>query len=263
MSIVNKNLWSEILSEGKRLGIPLTKKRGIIREFLQTQILYYLYNLKDSRYLIFTGSTALRFLFNNERLSEDLDFDVLKKISIKSLLKEVVKKQAGGKIDLIDFKLKSKNNGLTAHFGYKNLLFDLGISRHSAEKLAIKFDFNYPEDKIIPIKKVFSKFGFLQNVLTYDLSTLLGFKTRALFTRKMERGRDLYDIAKILSFNIEPNFKIKFLKEKKIKSKEDYFNLLKNWYQKNKNLLPSLKKQVKAFLINEEEIKFIDLIFQS
>jgi len=53
MPIVNKNLWEQILSEGERLGIPKTKKRGIIREFLQTQILYHLYNLKESQYFVF------------------------------------------------------------------------------------------------------------------------------------------------------------------------------------------------------------------
>lgn len=262
MSIVNKNLWSQILSEAERLGIPSTKKRGVIREFLQTQILYYLYNFKESRHLIFTGGTALRFLYNNQRLSEDLDFDVLRKMSFETLLKEIIKKQTNGKTDLIKFKLNSKDNGATAYFKYKTLLFDLGITKMPEEKLVIKFDFSYPEDKIDPIKKVFSKFGFLQNVLTYDQSTFLSFKTRALFTRKMERGRDLYDIAKILSFNIQPNFKIKFLKNKRIRSLNDYLNLLKNWYRKNQKLLPKLKKQLQPFLIKEEEIKFLDLVFK-
>lgn len=265
MSIINKNLWKQILQEGERMGIPATKKRGILREFLQTQILYYLYNCKESRYLIFTGGTALRFLYNHQRLSEDLDFDILRrKTRLDILLKEVIRKQTSGKTDLIELKLNPKDSNVTtAYFKYKTILSDLEISKTQEEKLVIKFDFSYPEDKIEPIKKVFSKFGYLQNVLTYDQPTLLSFKTRALFTRKMERGRDIYDIAKILSFNIEPNFEIKFFKTKKIKSKEDYLKLLKDWYIKNKKLLPRLKKQVLPFLIKEEEIKYIDLIFKS
>ena len=78
MSIINKNLWEQMLVEAERIGIPQTKKRGIIREFLQTQILYYFYSIKDSRFFIFTGGTSLRFLYDNKRLSEDLDFDLLK-----------------------------------------------------------------------------------------------------------------------------------------------------------------------------------------
>jgi predicted nucleotidyltransferase component of viral defense system len=263
MSIINKNLWQEILKEGERLGIPMTKKRGVIREFLQTQILYHLYNFKESRYLVFTGGTALRFLYNSQRLSEDLDFDLLKKISVEGILKKIVKKQVNNETKLVDFKINKKDEGMTAYFKYKTILFDLEISKIPEEKLVIKFDFSYPEDKIDPIKKVFSKFGYLQNVLTYNQSALLSFKTRALFTRKMERGRDLYDIAKLLSFNIKPNYKVRFLKDKNVKNFDDYRILLSNWYKNNKKLLPRLKKQVLPFLVKEEEITFLDLIFKS
>jgi len=263
MSIVNKNLWEQILTEGERLGIPKTKKRGIIREFLQTQILYHLYNIKDSRYFIFTGGTSLRFLYDNKRLSEDLDFDFFKKdISIKSILEKIIEKQTGNEKGQIDFKFTSKENGVTAYFKYKTLLFDLKISQMIEEKLVIKFDFSYPEDKISPVEKIFSKFGFLQTALTYDSSSLLSFKTRALFTRKMERGRVIYDIAKLLSHNIKPNFEVKFLKDKNIKTMDDYFLLLRRWYEKNHNLLKYLKKQVQPFLIDEQELKYIDLVFK-
>jgi len=263
MPIVNKNLWEQILSEGERLGIPKTKKRGIIREFLQTQILYHLYNLKDSRYFVFTGGTSLRFLYDNKRLSEDLDFDLFKKdLPIKSILKKIIEKQTSNEKGEIEFKFKSKKSGSTAYFKYKTLLFDLKISQMAEEKLIIKLDFNYPEDKISPVEKYFSKFGFLQTALTYDSSTLLSFKTRALFTRKMERGRDLYDIAKLLSYNIKPNFKIKFLKDKNVKTMDDYFLLLKSWYKKNYKLFNYLKKQVQPFLIDEQELKYIDIAFK-
>lgn len=253
MPIVNKDLWKQILSEGERTGIPRTKKRGIIREFLQTQILYHLYDIKESRYFIFTGGTSLRFLYDNKRMSEDLDFDLLKKdLPLKAILDKIIKKQTGNEKNLIDFKFKSNEDRTTAYFKYKIM----------EEKLVIKFDFSFPKDKINPIEKIFSKFGFLQTALTYDPSTLLSFKTRALFTRKVERGRDLYDIAKLLSRNIEPNFKVKFLKDKGIKAMDDYFLLLKKWHVKNQNLLPLLKKQVQPFLIDEEELKYIDLIFK-
>ena len=126
----------------------------------------------------------------------------------------------------------------------------------------IKFDFSFPKDKIKPVEKIFSKFGYLQTVLTYDISTLLSFKSRALFTRKVERGRDLYDIAKLLSYNVKPNFAVLFLKEKGIKTIDSYFLLLKNWYAKNQKLLPLLKKQLQPFLIDEEELKYIDLLLK-
>jgi len=38
--------------------------------------------------------------------------------------------------------------------------------------------------------------------------------------------------------------------------------LLKNWYAKNQKLLPLLKKQLQPFLIDEEELKYIDLLLK-
>ena len=80
--------------------------------------------------------------------------------------------------------------------------------------------------------------------------------------RKTERGRDLYDIAKLLSHNVKPNFAVLFLKEKGIKTIDSCFLLLKNWYAKNQKLLPLLKKQLQPFLIQEEELKYIDLLLK-
>jgi len=35
-----------------------------------------------------------------------------------------------------------------------------------------------------------------------------------------------------------------------------------SWYEKNHNLLKYLKKQVQPFLIDEQELKYIDLVFK-
>jgi len=197
-------------------------------------------------------------LYDNGRLSEDLDFDLLKRnLPLKKILKAVIKKQKGE--EEIELKFKENTNGASAYFKYEKILFDLDISLLEEEKLTIKFDFSYPEDKIEPIQKTLAKFGYFQNFLTYDESTLLSFKIRALLTRKTERGRDLYDIAKLFSKNITPNFSIKFLKEKKIKTKEEALMFIKGWCKAHKNILPYLKKQLQPFLVNEKEAKYLDL----
>ena len=197
-------------------------------------------------------------MYDNGRLSEDLDFDLLKRnLPLKKILKAVIKKQKGE--EEIELKFKENTNGASAYFKYEKILFDLDISLLEEEKLTIKFDFSYPEDKIEPIQKTLAKFGYFQNFLTYDESTLLSFKIRALLTRKTERGRDLYDIAKLFSKNITPNFSIKFLKEKKIKTKEEALMFIKGWCKANKNILPYLKKQLQPFLVNEKEASYLDL----
>ena len=91
--MVNKFLFETILKEGQKLGIPADKKRAIIREYLQSKILFELYNKSGSQNLSLIGGTGLRILRGLDRFSEDLDFDNLglsfKKI--KKYLEEIVK----------------------------------------------------------------------------------------------------------------------------------------------------------------------------
>ena len=47
---------------------------SIIREYLQLLFLNYLYRQKESDKICFKGGTAIHFMFNSPRFSEDLDF---------------------------------------------------------------------------------------------------------------------------------------------------------------------------------------------
>jgi len=49
--------------------------RFILREYLQYKILESISKNKLSNKLVFIGGTALRIIHNNQRFSEDLDFD--------------------------------------------------------------------------------------------------------------------------------------------------------------------------------------------
>ncbi len=64
-----------LLEEAKELGLPQTKKRAILREYLQTIILDGIYKSDFAKYMFFVGGTALRFFYNLPRFSEDLDFN--------------------------------------------------------------------------------------------------------------------------------------------------------------------------------------------
>ena len=49
----------------------------LLREYLQHKILNIVYNSESGRKMVFMGGTALRLTLNNQRFSEDLDFDNL------------------------------------------------------------------------------------------------------------------------------------------------------------------------------------------
>ena len=66
-----------LAAEAKQRGMPSSKMRGILREYLQVLILKELYKLPDGKKLLFTGGTYLRLVHQTKRFSEDLDFSVI------------------------------------------------------------------------------------------------------------------------------------------------------------------------------------------
>ena len=63
-----------LLEEAKNNGLPIIKKRGVLREYLQIIILNSIYKNNRGKLLFFTGGTALRYFYAMPRFSEDLDF---------------------------------------------------------------------------------------------------------------------------------------------------------------------------------------------
>jgi hypothetical protein len=50
-------------------------KKNILRDYLQCKILEIIFNSEFANKLAFLGGTALRIIYDNNRFSEDLDFD--------------------------------------------------------------------------------------------------------------------------------------------------------------------------------------------
>ncbi len=100
-----------------------TRLENIIREYIQHLFLSSLYKIKGSEKLLFKGGTALKFIYNSPRFSEDLDFDgqnihqnkliddlfietisEVEKIGIEIGLKEA-KPTTGGYLGIISYRL--------------------------------------------------------------------------------------------------------------------------------------------------------------
>ena len=64
-----------LLEEAKNNGLPSTKKRAILREYLQIIILNSIYKHKFGKKFFFMGGTAMRYFYRMPRFSEDLDFN--------------------------------------------------------------------------------------------------------------------------------------------------------------------------------------------
>ncbi len=252
--------WSNILSLAQDIGIPLEKKRAILREYLQCHFLNFVYDQKKPNKLVFVGGTSLRLLHNLDRFSEDLDFDN-QGLSTKEL--DTCFTLAAKKMSEIGFDndLKFKKIRNNAWRGYlkfaPGILKEIGLSPFQAEKLMIKVEIMKPKVKIIAQAVLLKKFGVLTNITSYDLSVMLSQKTLAALHRQPCKARDFYDIAWLIIQHVQPDFKI--LKKENIKNIEDYKQRMLKEYEKLKPNFKILKQKLKPFLINEKNLKYLDL----
>ena len=84
--------YDALLEQARIRGMPGTKLRGILREYLQVLILKEIVRTPTGKKLYFTGGTYLRLARNLKRFSEDLDFNTAKitRKEFEGLLKKIV-----------------------------------------------------------------------------------------------------------------------------------------------------------------------------
>lgn len=250
--------WEDIHRQGERLGIPPDKKRALIREYIQTRIIRYLYEKRDARHLSFIGGTGLRILRGIDRFSEDLDFDNLglSYSEIRNIFAEVAANLTAEGFK-IEFTFKKIDGAGTGSFKFLSLLFDLDISRHKDEKLMIKLDYTTPKTKPNTEVVILNRFGLTQSVVTSPEPTLLAQKIRALFQRKEILARDIYDIVWLFSRSNAPDFRI--LKDVGIRNEKELYIKFEEIYEsKIRPRLGVLKRKLAPFLIHPQNVRYLD-----
>jgi predicted nucleotidyltransferase component of viral defense system len=186
------------------------RRLSTTREYLQARILQTLQDHGAFANWAFLGGTALRFLFNLPRYSEDLDFS-LTSLGKGARFNDLVR---WARDDLqretykVDVSTRSQTAVEAAFINFRGLPYELGISQHREEVLAVRIelDTNPPAGANIETRIV-RRFVML-NLLHYDRSSLLAGKLHAILARKYTKGRDLYDLSWYLSDSSwpPPNF---------------------------------------------------------
>jgi len=192
--------YDSLIEQAKSRGMPVTKIRGILREYLQILILKEIYRNEPGRKLYFTGGTYLRLAHNMKRFSEDLDFNTNKitKSAFEGLAEKVI--------------LELKRSGINAKIRFSHwdniyassLIFpeiekDYNvISRYSKKQgIVIKIEVNKPGYKIKTETQAISGFGEVYPCLCTDISIMFADKIDALAKKK--KARHIYDIIFMLS----------------------------------------------------------------
>jgi len=206
-----KNLITESTSKNKLF------KRNLLKEYLQILVLNFIYSHPEYGELIFYGGSCLSHCHGLSRLSEDLDFvDLKKSIDMKDLAKNLenyFKKNT-------DLQLTAAVRKFRVHLKFP-VLHELNLSEKSeTDLLFLKvevfkgFDFCKEfKTEIIPL------FKFNKSILvkTFDLSTLMATKIKAILYRKWEKtdkagniliavkGRDYFDLMWYLQKKVKVN----------------------------------------------------------
>lgn len=247
--------FDQILEFAKTYQLPLTKKRAILREYLQSKLLEKLYAHAVSAKVFFVGGTSLRLLRGLPRFSEDLDFDVLGTTSVPiNQLVEATLQSLRHENIAIDFYQNRTVRRAYYEFRFTHLLADLGLSSNQQEKLMIKFDFEYFWQGLRHETVLFQRYGFLAQVVTASLNQLLTQKVYAYIHRKQTQPRDMYDIVWLTSHGATMDHV--FMQANSIPAGIIKQAMKKFEHEKGKSEI--YKRRLRPYLIEEEDVAKIE-----
>jgi len=168
-----------------------TSGRLLVREYLQEQGTF--------RSMAFLGGTALRFLFQLPRFSEDLDFSAIRPDPEFTLGKTVRKIQKKLEAEGYTVATKEKEGTVLSCFvRFPGLLYEVGLSPFADEVIAIKVEVDTNPPSGARTETTLIRHHVLLNLFHYDRSSFLAGKLHALLSRTYMKGRDLYDLAYIM-----------------------------------------------------------------
>ncbi len=168
----------------------------LAREYLQARVLESLQDKGVFLRWAFLGGTALRFLFDLPRFSEDLDFSMIapgEESGLKPAAAEVQRVFAREGY-AIDVRINVRRTVASVWIRFPGLPRELGLSPPASQVLSIKveLDTNPPPGAHIETSVV--RRHVTLHLCHYDRSSLLAGKLHAILSRSWPKGRDLYDL---------------------------------------------------------------------
>ena len=195
---------------------------NLIKEGIQTYILYFIYTHKEFKKFIFTGGTCLRRVYGLNRLSVDLDFDYEDEPNPQTLFAEEIKEWFRKEHQFRNIETTIRKSTVKVKLTDMEVLFE-GMGK---SVIFVSVDFS---------AVTFKKYTTEQNLLTtpefsfiirnFDLPTMFANKICAFLARKYTFGkeqtvafkaRDVYDLywlgqrSKQNNYELKPNVGILF-----------------------------------------------------
>jgi predicted nucleotidyltransferase component of viral defense system len=168
-----------------------------MREYLQARILIELQAKGGMIPLAFHGGTALRFIYQLPRFSEDLDFALERPARGYDFLGYLEAIQT--KLRLESYPVAAKYNVEkvvhSAYISFPGLLYEFGLSPYADQNFSIKLevDTRPPQGAGLSTSLIRHRELFL-NLQHHDQASLLAGKVHAVLQRQYLKGRDIYDL---------------------------------------------------------------------
>jgi predicted nucleotidyltransferase component of viral defense system len=174
---------------------------NLAREYLQARLLLGLQRAGAMIPLAFHGGTALRFLYSLPRFSEDLDFALERPghgFELRRAL-SLIRGELDREGFVTEVKISDRRVVHGAFVRFPSLPFDLGISPHRTEVLAVKIEVDTRPPAGAGLETTLVRRHFTLHLQHHDRASLLAGKLHALLTRRYTKGRDVFDLFWYLS----------------------------------------------------------------
>ena len=190
------------------LSVPETRRKNVLREYLQAHILYSIQQSGVFSHIAFQGGTALRFLYSLKRFSEDLDFALENRegFDFHKMKGKILKDLQNSGFQAAAIEKKEKIVKVLS-VRVPGVLFETGLSHQDNENLNIHVDIDTNPPLGANFATTIVDRHFVLSLRHHDLASSMAGKLHAVFSRPYVKGRDLYDLIWYLakSEKTEPN----------------------------------------------------------
>jgi len=184
-----------------------------VREYLQARILERLQEGGAFVAWVFHGGTALRFLYDLPRFSEDLGFSLDRpdahldfRSALHPLQAVFIRENYAVRVTV-----KESKTVKSAFLHFDGLPHELGLSPHAKQSLSIKVELDTRPPTDAGTASSLVRRHILLQLHHHDPATLLAGKLHALLARPFVKGRDVYDLAWYLSDRSWPSPNVAYL----------------------------------------------------
>lgn len=191
----------DYLSEIVHAAPTPVQGRNVAREYLQARILGALQWAGAMVPLAFHGGTALRFLFASARYSEDLDFALEQAptgYNFRAYL-QTIRSTFDAEGYRLELKVSDRKTVHSAFVRFRGLLYELGLSPHRNEVLAVKIEVDTNPPAGAGLRTTVVRRHVILQLQHHDQASLLAGKLHAILQRPYTKGRDIYDLLWYLS----------------------------------------------------------------